>query len=150
MREVTGDLFEVETDALAITTNGSIRRDGAAVMGRGVALTAKTKWPGIELVLGMHLKKFGNHVHRLSDTEMKIWGHRVPRHVYSLPVKHDWREMADVELIRRSLHELKVAFTGTIALVRPGCGNGGLTWEVVRPIVQDILPDDRFVVVEWR
>ena len=38
MKEITGDLWTIKADARVIPTNGTVRRDGAAVMGRGVAL----------------------------------------------------------------------------------------------------------------
>ncbi len=34
-----------------------------------------------------------------------------------------------------------------VYLVRPGCGNGQLKWEDVKPLIAPIL-DDRFIVVE--
>jgi len=37
---------------------------------------------------------------------------------------------------------------GSVVLPRPGCGNGGLDWDDVRPILEAIL-DDRFTVVTF-
>jgi len=69
-------------------------------------------------------------------------------------VKHHWRERADLILIERSARELVDFVTdlwergpATICLVRPGCGNGGLDWKDVRPVLAPLL-DDRFMVVE--
>ncbi len=46
MIEEFGDIWEIPGDARVITTNGVVRKDGACVMGRGVALQAKMRYPG--------------------------------------------------------------------------------------------------------
>lgn len=63
-------------------------------------------------------------------------------------------EKADLELIERSCKQLKAMFgfasgrsREEVYLVRPGCGNGGLDWGDVKPILEKYL-DDRFIVVE--
>ncbi len=68
----------------------------------------------------------------------------------SFPVKRHWHEAADPELIRSSARQL-VALADKfgyerVVLPRPGCGNGRLSWEGIRPILAGIL-DDRFTVV---
>lgn len=160
MIEIYGDLFRpgIGFGAICITTNGITRKDGAAVMGRGVALQATKKWPGIEYVLGELIQKNGNTTQRLTS-----WGEKkitlsthdevydMPFHIISLPVKHHWGDQADVGLIERSLKELIYVacdVEGKIALPRPGCGNGGLSWGKVQFLVQRILAEDRYIVVE--
>jgi hypothetical protein len=160
MIEVFGNLFEFDGDAICITTNGAVRKDGACVMGRGVALQAAGKWPGIEFTLGERISRDGNKVHRLTFEE---GGHTllparfeiedrskvVPFHIFSLPVKHHWREQADERLIRKSLLQLLEQTPGMrVALPRPGCGNGGLKWKDIRIVVATVLKEDRYVVIE--
>lgn len=75
---------------------------------------------------------------------------------FSFPVKHNWYEHADLKLIERSAKELVDTIDDifldpddrppTIYLPRPGCGNGRLKWEDVKPVIEPYL-DDRFVVV---
>jgi len=155
MTEVFGDLWEAakDADALCITTNGSlVKLQGGlvrGVMGRGLAWQAKQRNPNIEQVLGEQISQFGNHVHVL-QTSMST---REPtRYLLSFPVKHLWMEHADLQLIARSAHELVAAADKggwqTVLLPRPGCGNGGLRWETVQPIIAPIL-DDRFVVMDY-
>lgn len=159
MIEIVGDLFEWGGDAICITTNGQIRKDGACVMGRGVALQATIKWPGIERVLGRQIMEGGNKVHRLTFEEggrivlcmsnESNGVHVVPWHIFSLPVKHHWRDKADIKLIERSLRELtKLTESMRVGLPRPGCGNGGLDWNAVRPLVHRMLPEERYVIIE--
>lgn len=146
MLEAVGNLWDVEADLRCITTNGATRKsDGAAVMGRGCAREAKTKFPGIDFRLGELLRKHGNRVMRL----MKLPD---GSHLASFPVKHNWREQADPDLIRRSAEQL-VALADKfgyerVVLPRPGCGNGKLSYDQVRPILAGVL-DERFAVITF-
>lgn len=145
MTESTGNLWDhyrLNPHAwLAITTNGVVRADGACVMGRGIARQAADRWPGLPYTLGGLIQEGGNHVYAVE-----------PWRVLGLPVKHRWDRPADLGLITRSLGELAEAVDSLgiprVYMPRPGCGNGGLRWEVVRPLVA--ILDDRFCVVEWR
>jgi Macro domain len=145
VREITGDLWAYEADARCITTNGTLTRSGRGVMGRGVAEQAKARYLGIEKRLAGYLRLRGNHVGVLLELSVEV---SVPLVVF--PVKHEWHEHADPNLIKRSADEL-VALTDergweVVLLPRPGCGNGHLSWALVEKIVRPRL-DDRFVVV---
>lgn len=145
------DLWDVEADAVVITTNGDINKAGRAVMGRGCALEAKNRYPGIDSVLAGALHTFGNHVHLLFVTEREYEGEVVGDvSILSFPVKRHWHEPASLDLIERSAYELAQAALDfdfdTVAMPRPGCGNGRLSWSVVKPVIEPIL-DDRFIVV---
>lgn len=63
MRELRQNLWTVSADVRVISTNGSVRRDGAAVMGRGCAWEATQQYPGLAHDLGRRLTVAGNHVH---------------------------------------------------------------------------------------
>ena len=69
----------------------------------------------------------------------------------TLPVKHNWREKADLRLIEEScgslVHHVDNLHLLEVYMVRPGCGNGGLDWKDVKPILEKYL-DDRFVMVQ--
>lgn len=62
----------VEKGAIGIPTNGFITKKGLGVMGAGLALDAKNRYPGIAENLGNHLKKEGNQVGWL-----QIYPHRL-------------------------------------------------------------------------
>ena len=66
------------------------------------------------------------------------------------PTKNHWKDKSNLELIKRSAEELKILAkifnTEKFVLTWPGCGNGGLTKEEVRPIIEGILPDNIFVI----
>lgn len=155
MREQQADLWLVEADARVITTNGSIRSDGRAVMGRGVAKQATNQFYGIRQALGKSLRDHGNHVAvilrpetKVAGAVRKLWLPDVP--IVSFPVKHLFHQPADLELIQRStvelIHLTTIEGWRRVVLPRPGCHNGKRTWEEVGPILHPLL-DERFVVV---
>jgi hypothetical protein len=68
MHELTGDIWEYLGEAvIAITTNGSLTRDGRAVLGRGCARQAREHFPGLPQLLGRLILAQGNHVHDLGN-----------------------------------------------------------------------------------
>jgi hypothetical protein len=76
--------------------------------------------------------------------------------VASFPVKHNWWETANIELIKKSCIELITSIFDSdyfdnkfkvIWLPFVGCGNGHLSWEKeVKPVISKML-DDRFYIV---
>jgi hypothetical protein len=70
--------------------------------------------------------------------------------VFSFPVKRKGHEIADMELIISSAHKLVelVELRGfqKVFMPKPGCGNGKLLWEDVKPKI-DFL-DDGFHIVD--
>lgn len=146
MFEAHGDLWTYEpADAICITTNGYVKADGNAVMGRGCAREAKSRYPWLLPTLGMHIRTSGNHVYQLGETDDGKW-------LFSFPVKHNWWEHADLDLIEQSAEELmehiKHCGLENVLLPRPGCGNGKLTWERVKPILEPII-DGRVTVITY-
>jgi hypothetical protein len=162
MREAFGDLWDLvqPTEAIVITTNGTVTKEGRGVMGRGVAFQAKTKIKGIERLLGDYITRDGNHAWYLARGSEMFDG---PQYgIIFMPVKHNWWEKADPELIVRSAQEMVVLADreqhlhgfashtewANIYMGRPGCGNGKLRWEDVKPLLDPIL-DDRFIAVTY-
>lgn len=142
MIEVQADLWSlVPADATVITTNGTIKSNGACVMGRGCAKEARDRFPGIDKILGKAIAENGNAVNPL--------GRFGDYNIVAFPVKHNWSEEADINLIQQSVKELvlyaDLFSMNSIILPRPGCGNGHLKWEDVRPLLAPL--DDRFIVV---
>lgn len=160
MIEVVGNLWTYPADVRVITTNGTVKKNGECVMGRGCAAEAKQHCSSWNLAkhLGSLITSKGNHVYFLYSE-----GQQDMVDVYSFPVKHNWWEKADIALIERSATELVHAMIGmprdrgylvsdkssVIVMPRPGCGNGGLLWRDVREVLRPIL-DDRFHVISWR
>ena len=146
MIEVIGDIWKYKADVKCVTTNGYVRKDGKAVMGRGVALQAVGRWPILATVLGTLLTGGENVPYIIGGPPA------IPFPVVSFPVKHHWKDKADLELIRRSAEKLVILASNhpewkTYVIPRPGCGNGQLSWSEVEPVIEPIL-DDRFHIIE--
>ncbi len=145
MIEVRGDMWELEADARCITTNGTINRRGECVMGRGVAEQAKRRYPGLAMRVAAHILNEGNVVAWFPDLEL-----------FTVPVKPEWWDMADLDLIAASVDRLCYMVEHLdlkrVLLPRPGCGYGHLTWEQVGPVITptiDVMDDPtRIRVIE--
>ena len=146
MLEVKGNAWDVylDYDVLCLTTNGFVKNNGECVMGAGIAKTAKQKFPKVPRILGDYIKKYGNRCFKIAKVN--------DTHLVSFVVKHVWWDKADMDLIRKSCKEVtemadKFGWE-KILLPRPGCGNGKLNWNDVKPVLADLL-DDRFHVITF-
>ena len=128
--ETKGDLWDISYNDYwrVIPTNGSVNKQGLAVMGQGVALQATSRYPHLQKDLGDHLRKSGLQVLLYSDRGLVIF-----------PVKFAWYERASMTLIEKSCGELVNYLLSSrmkVVMPRVGCGNGGLAWNAVRPILK--------------
>ncbi len=126
------------TAVIVITTNGSITHDGRSIPGQGVARQAAARFPELRQHLGILLRTGGNHVYEILPG------------LVSFPVEETPFSQPDKALIRQSAVELRRLADQhhwqQIVVPRPGCGGGGLRWQEVRPLLEDLF-DDRFIVV---
>jgi hypothetical protein len=142
MRIEHGDLWSYHQQGywVVIPTNCQRRPDGTAVMGAGLALQAAKRYPCLSWTYGQELRRGGQY--RLEPGDRLVL----------LPTKRHWKDPSDPELIRSGcqwLAGVAAHYSGhQFAVPLLGCGLGGLDWETqVRPILEEILTDDRFVVV---
>lgn len=151
MRQVTGDLWGFAeygfADVVVITTNASINKAGLAVMGRGCAKQAARRYPELPRKLAQYIETWGNRPFILKrNCEPSGFT------LVTMPVKHEYFERADIDLICQSAQRL--AFMAdqhhwqSIVLPRAGCGNGHLSWDDVGPTLEGLL-DDRFTAVTF-
>jgi hypothetical protein len=172
MREATADLWSFigVAEHICITTNPIVNSKALAVMGRGCALEAATRWPYVREMLAQHIGLHGNTPHALGVVGGEngvVW--RYPSTplentlqtqffdggsvLWSFPVKHHWQQPADLVLIMHSAKRLKAIIdlyhpeAKLVVIPRPGCGNGRLEWPQVAEKLAPILDDDRFLVV---
>lgn len=109
MKQITGNLFNPCTygfwpGAICITTNGFVKRNGRAVMGRGCALRAReilTRHGELDERVGQHINSFGNCVHDLGWYYLGPYsldptnpGQLRECAVYTFPVKDMWEQCA--------------------------------------------------------
>lgn len=140
MKEIHGELWDYYKQpyiVICITTNGFVKNNGRAVMGRGCAKEAALRIPQFPALLGYHIKREGN-------VPMRLPGEPI----LTFPVKHVWWAEADLELIRKSAEFLKGCNPDyTFVLPRPGCGNGRLDWPTVKRVLDEVgLPDNVWVI----
>lgn len=130
---------------VVIPTNGQTNQRDFAVMGRGLALQATRKFPNLSTLLGRRLIEHGNYIHIFPEYAL-----------ITFPVKEHWCNKASIALIERSMSDLEklarnIQF-GSIAMPKVGCGNGGLKWTRVKPIIEDyveeISPFTNIVIVD--
>jgi len=139
MKEATGNLWTVPASWRCVTTNGIVKDNGELVMGAGVALEAKKQYPDLPKKLGQWVEKYGNRPFLCRDEG-----------IITFPTKQHYKHNSNVMLIRSSAEKI-VAIADkyklhSIVLPRPGCGNGGLTWDFVKPYLEDLL-DERFTII---
>ena len=139
MHEISGDIWSFLGQAtLCVTTNGSLAKDGRAVLGRGCARQAGEHFPDLANRLGCLLQRYGNHVHLLGNG------------LVSFPVEETAWSLPDLGIIQRSAHELRDLAESEqwsrVVVPRPGCGYGGLDWSAVRPLLEPLF-DERFTLI---
>ncbi|MET9412000.1 macro domain-containing protein [Streptomyces sp. NPDC002935] len=131
----TGNLLIADVDALVNTVNT------VGVMGKGIALQFKRAFPTNyadykeacehgEVTVGRM------HVHELPQ----LGG---PRFVVNFPTKRHWRSPSRLEDVTAGLTALRdeIVERGIKSIAVPplGCGNGGLNWADVKPMINQIL-----------
>src|SRR5215217_1937485 len=135
IEEAIGNLLEANVDALVNTVNT------VGVMGKGIALQFKRAFPEnfrqYEKACKNQDVRLGEmFVHELSA----ITG---PRFIVNFPTKGHWKEQSRIEDIASGLRDLRrvieVYEMKSIAVPPLGCGNGGLDWTQVYPMIQDML-----------
>lgn len=130
-----GNLLQCDTEALVNTVNT------VGVMGKGVALQFKQAFPenyrAYRRACDHNLVKLG---------EMMVWdsGQLGPkRYVINFPTKGHWRSSSKLEDIQAGLRDLVRVIDQyeieSVAIPALGCGNGGLDWGTVRPIIEAAL-----------
>jgi hypothetical protein len=140
MQEVLNDIWKLHKLGfwIVIPTNGFIRNDGTCVMGRGLALQASIKFPNMPKELGNMLQQYGNLIFAFPEYRL-----------FTFPVKYNWWEKADLDLIKKSCKGL-VTITHynwsnipkPVYIPRVGCGNGKLNYNDVKPILEENLNND--------
>lgn len=136
-----GDLLKQDDlDAIVNTVNC------VGVMGKGIALQFKNKWPANYAAYRSACDQ-----KKVRPGQMFIYdsgGLVKPNFIINFPTKDHWRESSKIAYVRDGLADLirqiehyKIK---SIAIPPLGCGNGGLDWAVVRPMIEeafDVLPN---------
>lgn len=146
----TGDMFSENVEAIVNTVNC------VGVMGKGVALEFKRRW----------LDNYKEYK-RLCENKLiqpgTMFVHELPglldndglRFLINFPTKTHWRGKSKLSYIIDGLDDFvrQVRFHNIRSVAVPplGCGNGGLDWVAVKPLIEtklSELPDVEIIVFE--
>lgn len=126
-----GNLLEADVEALVNTVNC------VGVMGKGIALQFKQAFPD-----NFHQYERACHSHSVVPGRMFVvrTGLMNPKYIINFPTKRHWKGKAKLDDIRAGLHALIAEVNrlklSSIAVPPLGCGNGGLDWGTVRPLIE--------------
>jgi O-acetyl-ADP-ribose deacetylase (regulator of RNase III) len=132
MKFLQGNLLDAPAEALVNTVNT------VGVMGKGIALMFKEDFPENFRVYCDAVKREEVRIGHMFVTETRAF--EGPKWIINFPTKEHWRGRSKPEWISQGLQDLvrviKAYGIRSIALPPLGCGNGGLHWEEVRPLIE--------------
>lgn len=163
MRSERGDLWKLweQGHKIVVTTNvgwepGTLRNN----MGAGMALQAALRWPWLPEWYGSFCRLWVTRWSRPGSIHAALRTAPLLEHdglrLIFLPVKPllsysdpelSWNQRARLDCIQLAVSELR-KHHGTIAFGLPGCGNGGLSAMDVRPMLEESLPEERFLLCD--
>lgn len=132
-----GNLLDAPAEALVNTVNT------VGVMGKGIALQFKNAFPE-------NYKAYLNAVKEKKIQTGKVQVVHVQdvkgvKYVINFPTKAHWRYPSRISWIQTGLLDLREQILlyniKSIAIPPLGCGNGGLDWDQVRPLIENSLKD---------
>ncbi len=132
-----GNLLEADVDAVVNTVNT------VGIMGKGIALMFKEQFPRNFEAYTRACDAGEVRVGKMFVTENKeLFG---PRWIINFPTKTHWRVKTKIEWVEDGLKDLvrviREKKIHSIAIPPLGCGNGGLDWNDVRPLIEASLAD---------
>jgi len=130
-----GNLLTADADALVNTVNT------VGVMGKGIALQFRRAYPDMFKAYTAAVK-----AGEVAVGRMHVWPTGLlsgPRYVINFPTKEHWRGSSTLDFVEtglvdlvRVIRELEIK---SVAVPPLGCGNGGLAWQDVEPLIINAL-----------
>ena len=132
IEEGRGNLLEADVNALVNTVNI------VGVMGKGIALQFKRAFPANFRAYREACQRGEIRLGHVWTFDTGVLGSR--RYILNFPTKGHWRDQSRIEDIRAGLDSLVATVAergiGSVAIPALGCGNGGLEWHDVRPLIE--------------
>ena len=138
-----GNLLQADVEAVVNTVNT------VGIMGKGIALMFKERFP----------RNFEAYARACKAGEVRIGNMYVtrneellgPQWIINFPTKIHWRSQTRIEWVKQGLENLVQTISAnsirSIAIPPLGCGNGGLDWSEVGPLIVAALEDVKDVNV---
>jgi O-acetyl-ADP-ribose deacetylase (regulator of RNase III) len=133
LKYVSSNLFDSPAQTLVNTVNV------VGVMGKGIAAEFKRRYPGM-------FRRYAEHCKNGSLDIGKLYLYRTANKlILNFPTKKHWRHPSRLEYIEAGLKKFVDTYAahGIVSISFPqlGCGNGGLPWSEVQPLMQRYLKD---------
>lgn len=126
-----GDLLNSPAQVLVNTVNT------VGVMGKGIALEFKKKYPDVFKIYQKACEE-----KRLDIGKLLLWRSKT-KSILMFPTKKHWRNPSKLEYIEAGLVQFAKSWDAmhidSVAFPKLGCGNGGLKWEDVKPLMEKHL-----------
>jgi O-acetyl-ADP-ribose deacetylase (regulator of RNase III) len=132
IERLQGNLLKTDAEALVNTVNC------VGVMGKGIALQFKQAFP----------ENYREYEKACAAGKVAL-GHMLvfatgamvnPKFIINFPTKQHWKGKSKIEDVRKGLvaliEEVRKRAIRSIAIPPLGCGNGGLDWSEVRPMIE--------------
>jgi appr-1-p processing enzyme family protein len=133
IRYTAGNLLESKQEALVNTVNLE------GYMGKGIAYQFKKRFPENNKAYIEACKN--NNIGIGKVFSFKEDG----KIIINFPTKDRWREKTKISYIEKGLESLKRLITdsgiSSVAIPPLGCGNGGLEWSEVKPLIEERLKE---------
>ncbi len=136
LKFIKGDMLKARAEALVNTVNT------VGVMGKGIALQFKEAFPQNNKA---YIEACKNEV-LAPGKLLAVWDSNLllgKKLIINFPTKTHWRHPSKYEYIEKGLIALvgllKEKDIKSVALPPLGCGNGGLDWSIVKPMMIDHL-----------
>lgn len=132
-----GNMFDAPVEALVNTVNL------VGVMGKGVALQFKERFKENFDLYSIACRQSSINIGNSLVTQAMWQGRKV--YIINFPTKIHWRNHSKIEYIEKGLDNLRNIIISnkirSIAIPPLGAGNGGLDWDVVKPLIVSKLSD---------
>jgi O-acetyl-ADP-ribose deacetylase (regulator of RNase III) len=133
----TGNLLDAPVQALVNTVNT------VGVLGKGIALQFKNNFPENTKAYLQAVKDGSLQLGTVQVVPVNTIG--PVQYIINFPTKGHWRYPSRLEWIKNGLADLRAKIIQnhiqSIALPPLGCGNGGLNWQEVKPLIEAALAD---------
>ena len=137
MREVEGDITFSSADCIVSAANC------VGVMGRGVAKAIKSKFPWSF----PHYKSVCDRKElqpgAILALRLDVYPEEGMPTIIHLATKNHWRNPSKIEWVISGCNELRhfleMKRIKSVAIPRLGCGLGGLSWDIVKPEMEEVF-----------